>query len=896
VVKGQEILAEWQLTGVLGNTGINRWSLKATRLRRLQLTLDYLQSDDIELALEALVSVNAAEEGVLRVLFTAVEQVLSKIGGDNEIAQASRLLALAARFATKMVCCYGRLKWKRHNHQFEIHSMEVANFMDSSSLLNSSLNEADISGKLCEMAHLLEVIRNLQDRVNGKRKRPIQGMKEAGDEMSSMVSRLQNSDMPPSSCEDNLVGGISTKAVDQLALSPLDTFIATGSSKELSISTLSIDGRDTQILPRENPKDMVRRWEVEQLDLTTVVKDALRSGRLPLAVLQLHRLHSKESSKLKEPYDVFKEVQELGKTIVYNFFCEGKTALAIAALHRLGEDVEVNLRELAFGTVRRTLRFEVTQELKRHSYLRSRDVNILERISLVERLYPSGSFWSTYAARQRPLLVNSVLETLAEEAKLQLICTWGPFTDYTIECGEIDGVVIGSWSSISTEEGFISAQTEDNASAGYWAGAAVWLDAWDQRMVDRVILDQPFFMGVHISWEAQFEYFIAHNDWEEVSKLVDIIPPSVLKEGTLHIQLDFKDTFITPSFKKLDGTEYFSLGHSVQELDAVEMVLPKIKLLRFSLGHGCAISMRKLIEEKLAENFIFLQDYWKGTQEIISLLARAGLIFNVSHKPPSTEVDDKFSDLEFSDMQYGNLHKDTVQAFHILVLHHCIKHDLPHLLDIYLDGHSLGLDNASVSLMRAVAKTREDLFQQRKGIWIEGVKREKRVEEIAQKRVEEIAQKRVKKEKKSDTESQIAAMERMLEEMTSKLDALENIQGCCDSALTQASKAKRPAKVMEKERGQAVEKTVNKRKKCGSVQHVRIYEKQSEEVEEEDNIAVVVEELAGKDTTVKDDCLQVNMKAREWESDGMRLFPSGHTSKNSFVAVRGVREDSQKRN
>ncbi|GLJ32063.1 hypothetical protein SUGI_0645700 [Cryptomeria japonica] len=709
----------------------NGWSLKTTRLRRLQLALDYLQCDDIERALEALAAVNAAEEGVLQVLFTAVEQVLSKIGGDNEIAQASRLLALAAQFATKMVGCYGRLKWKRHTHQFEIRNVQAANFMESPSLLNSRFNDANISGKLCEMAGLLEVIRNLQRRVNGKRKRSIQGM-EVGDEMSSVHSGPQNSVALSDSREDNLVGGVSIKVAgvlgseiidegqgikkvlasngsDQLALSPLGNFISmtgylnSGSFSELSVSTSPIDVRNKQLLPLENPKDMVRRWEVEQVDLTNVVKEALQSGRLPLAVLQLHRLHSRDLSKQREPYDVSKEVQEVGKTIVYDLFCEGKTALAIAALHRLGEDVEANLRELAFGTVRRSLRSQVTQELKKHSCLRSRDVKILERVLLLERLYPSGSFWSTYAARRRPLLVNNVVETLVEESKLKLICTWGPFRDYAIECGDIDGVVIGSWSSLSSEEGFLSAQTEDSASAGYWAGAAVWLDAWDQRTVDRVILDQPFFMGVHISWEAQFEYFIAHNDWEEVSKLLDIIPPSVLKEGTLHIQLDFEDSYMTSSFKKVNGTEHFSLAHSMQELDVVEMVLPEIKLLRFSLGHGCAMSMRKLIEEKLAENFIFLQDYWKGTQEIISLLASAGLIFNMSKKFPSTDVDLEFSDLEFSDIQYGKLQKDTVQAVHKLVLHHCIKHDLPHLLDFYLDSHSLALDNTSLSLMQAVA-------------------------------------------------------------------------------------------------------------------------------------------------------------------------------------------------
>ena len=104
-----------------------------------------------------------------------------------------------------------------------------------------------------------------------------------------------------------------------------------------------------------------------------------------------------------------------------------------------------------------------------------------------------------------------------------------------------------------------------------------------------IILDQQFFMGVNISWEAQFEYYIAHNDWEEVSKLLDTIPPNVLQEGMLHIQLGFNVPTVTPSFIKENGDGYFFHHHSDQEVDAIEIVLSKIKLLRVSVGHGCAM-------------------------------------------------------------------------------------------------------------------------------------------------------------------------------------------------------------------------------------------------------------------------------------------------------------------
>ncbi|KAK9949873.1 hypothetical protein M0R45_005384 [Rubus argutus] len=68
----------------------NGWDLKISRMRRLQLSLDYLKFDEIERSLEKLVGVNLAEEGVLRLLFAAVYLMLRKVGNDNEVSAASR--------------------------------------------------------------------------------------------------------------------------------------------------------------------------------------------------------------------------------------------------------------------------------------------------------------------------------------------------------------------------------------------------------------------------------------------------------------------------------------------------------------------------------------------------------------------------------------------------------------------------------------------------------------------------------------------------------------------------------------------------------------------------------------------------------------------------------------
>lgn len=53
-------------------------------------------------------------------------------------------------------------------------------------------------------------------------------------------------------------------------------------------------------------------------------------------------------------------------------------------LLRLGEDVEVILRELLFTTVRRSLRKQIIEEMKKYGSLRPHEWRTLDRISLIE--------------------------------------------------------------------------------------------------------------------------------------------------------------------------------------------------------------------------------------------------------------------------------------------------------------------------------------------------------------------------------------------------------------------------------------------------------------------------------------------------------------------------------
>lgn len=80
------------------------------------------------------------------------------------------------------------------------------------------------------------------------------------------------------------------------------------------------DNLRRNILPLENPSEMVARWKINNLDLKTVVKDALLSGRLPLAVLQLHLHHSRDLQNEEEHHDTFDEVREVGRAIAYDLF------------------------------------------------------------------------------------------------------------------------------------------------------------------------------------------------------------------------------------------------------------------------------------------------------------------------------------------------------------------------------------------------------------------------------------------------------------------------------------------------------------------------------------------------------------------------------------------------
>jgi spatacsin len=63
---------------------------------------------------------------------------------------------------------------------------------------------------------------------------------------------------------------------------------------------------------------------------------------------------------------------------------QGETELAVATLERLGDDVESDLRQLMQGTVRRSLRLQIADEMKKCGFIRSNEWKMLETMTLIE--------------------------------------------------------------------------------------------------------------------------------------------------------------------------------------------------------------------------------------------------------------------------------------------------------------------------------------------------------------------------------------------------------------------------------------------------------------------------------------------------------------------------------
>ncbi|KAH0681304.1 hypothetical protein KY284_022389 [Solanum tuberosum] len=680
----------------------NGWDLSVTWIRNLQLALEYLKFEEIEKSLEMLAHVNLAEEGILRMLLAVVYLMSCKVGNDYEVSSASRLLALGTSFATKMIREYGLLQHKKGGMESQKAGGVQNSFLSSELIVSRPGGTGDLE-RLQKMAHFLEIIRNLQWQLTYKCKRLGQELVDQGETVGETdLSQDESSilDFPADilSLEASTKKGLISASEmernngEDLALIPVDDTSSLDTFKEPYLIS-----EEKRVFSIENPKDMIARWEIDNLDVKTVVKDAILSGRLPLAVLKLHLHRSRDLMSEQENQDTFNEVREIGRAIAYDLFLKGETGLAVATLQKLGEDIETSLKQLVFGTVRRSLRMQIVEVMKGLGYLGPHEWQILERISLIERVYPCSSFWSTFSCRHKEFKGVSN-GNATEEIKLHLLATLG--RDLVIACGELDGVVLGSWMNVNEQP--IAPETDnDSTHSSYWSAAALWFDVWDQRTVDCIVLDQPSLMGVNVLWESQLDYHIRHSDWLDVSSLLEAIPSYALTSESLSVSLDGVRSSSVDEYlqKPHDCGSYI---YSLEEVDAVCMNVPSVQIFRFSAHSMCSMWLLMLMERELAKKFIFLKDYWGSTADIVALLAQSGFIRDVHKSLLTDEPADSWSESVLA-ISNARTHPDSIQAFHKVIIHYCSQHNLLNFLDLYLDHHKLALDHESVSWMQDAA-------------------------------------------------------------------------------------------------------------------------------------------------------------------------------------------------
>ncbi|XP_051127140.1 uncharacterized protein LOC127248696 isoform X2 [Andrographis paniculata] len=695
----------------------NGLSLHISRIRRLQLALNYQEFDEIETSLGMLMGVNLEAEGILRLIFVAVYLMSHEVSNDSAISAASRLLALATSYSTMAIRKYGLLQHKKVNlRSWDVRDNEGA--LLPLVLTDKEDDEEGNSRRLQEMSHFLVVVRRLQGQINAKFRRPGQSlMGDAG--LSADI--LEDESKGPVVSEDSIIldkSGLpetvppaseaDSASEDNLSLVQVDKHGAKSPADFLGFDGVAMvskgGGFGKRSLKFENPKDMIERWELDNMDLKTVVKDALHSGRLPLAVLRLHLHRSNSLLPGIEAHDTFNDVRIAGRAIAYDLFLKGEIQLALTTLQKLGEDVETSLKQLVFGSVRRSLRVQVAEEMKKYAYLEPHELKILEMVSLIERVYPCNSFFSTLGTRKMEHKGGSN-EDKPNEISLRLLHPL--LNNLVIVCGEVDGVVLGPWKTVN-EHSFAPEIDDDSNHAAYWTAAVAWSDAWDPTVIDRVLLDQPLLMGVHVLWESQLEYYVCHNEWLEVSKLLDVFPSYALSNGSLSVRLDDVNqaSSIEQGQKPTGMTGYNNYTSFLEEPDAVTISVPSVRIFRFPANRACSDWLRMLMEQQLAKKFIFLADYWDGTENIVPLLARSGFMVD-PHE--NLFLDGTTGGTSDSVLVIGDasVNPEAIQALHKVVVHFCSQYNLLNLLDIYLDFHALAMDQNSLSFILDAAGDNE---------------------------------------------------------------------------------------------------------------------------------------------------------------------------------------------
>lgn len=224
----------------------------------------------------------------------------------------------------------------------------------------------------------------------------------------------------------------------------------------------------------------------------------------------------------------------------------------------------------------------------------------------------------------------------------------------------------------------------------------------------QIVLDRHSLVDIDVSWESQFEYHICHSNWEEASRLIDVIPSYSSTYGNLRISLDGLPSGSAAC--KSEFNDYGNYIYSIEDLDAVYMDVPDIRVLRFPSINTCSMWLKSLVESELAKKLIFLKEFWEGTEEVVCLLARSGFVTNSSDTSSVDQSTKVSTDLYLMNID-DNISTASFHGLHKLFLHHCVQLNLPYLLDLYLDHHKLAIDlNILSALLEAAVSSHFIIF------------------------------------------------------------------------------------------------------------------------------------------------------------------------------------------
>ena len=172
------------------------------------------------------------------------------------------------------------------------------------------------------------------------------------------------------------------------------------------------------------------------MDDCEIVRDALLTGNLSLALAYLQWQQQQSVSSVESEQQpqststtaaaagdsLWKYARRLGRGLVYQALCQDQLDLAGRILLNMGEQVQQHLIEVAWHTVRRSVRNRLLQNLRATNALTPDQLQLVEASRALELLYPNPYFSLQRMQNQKRIpdspssaRASSSLDTMAEE-------------------------------------------------------------------------------------------------------------------------------------------------------------------------------------------------------------------------------------------------------------------------------------------------------------------------------------------------------------------------------------------------------------------------------------------------------------------------------------------------